>query len=101
MENEIYISNLTLKARYGFSILLYVRTEDLLKKDPPTLMYNLMMKTVYISNLQKILKMAPFKEVNPFDENLQNCYKNQVYSLIPKEKIFNSIATFRSKFNQN
>ena len=94
MVKDVNISDLTLKAKFGASILLYVRTKELHLNNPTTLMYNLTFKTFHIGKLQIYLNLVSFEEVNSFDENLQNDYRNQIYRLIPKEKLVDSVNSF-------
>jgi len=91
---EADISHLTIVAKFGTTILLFIKNEAVLENDPPTLMYNLRFKTFHIGHLQKMLALADFVKVNASDENLQDEYRNQVYIFIPEVKIIESINVF-------
>ena len=94
MSTEINISHLTLVWRLGENVLLIVKNMDVHKNDSMSLMYNLTFKSFHIIPIQRVQKLEHFVEVNPLDEKIQSHYRNQIYRLIPNDKIIESIDAF-------
>lgn len=91
------ISHLKLAWKFGESILLYIRNEEVNHPNPKILMYSLRFKAFHIPELEKLLKIVPFEKVDLEDEAIQNYYRIQIIKNFPTAMIYDSLAAFEKK----
>jgi len=93
MEN-IQISDITIVASLGDTILLCTLNKDIDNPETKAIQFNLGDKTFAIDKIQKFLKFTPFEGVDVKDETLQNFLRNWIYRKLSSETFIDSLVAF-------
>jgi hypothetical protein len=100
MTENIQISDVTIVAGLGDTILLCVLNEDVENtNNPMAIQYNLGNNSFHIDEIQKFLKFTPFESIDAYNERTQDFYRGWIYRKLTNEKFVRSLVEFTPKEN--